>query len=393
MTAAEQTTRQAPRRGGASERLLTVEHLSVGFPTDDGVVNAVRDLSFTLDSGEVLGVVGESGSGKSVSSMALMGLLPKTANITGSINYRGKELVGIDKQGIRKIRGNSIAMIFQDPMTSLNPVFTVGWQLAEAYRAHHRDSSKRKAWARAVEVLEMVGIPQPDRRASQYPHEFSGGMRQRVVIAMVVINNPDLIIADEPTTALDVTVQAQILETLLDIRRQTGGAIIMITHDLGVVAGMVDRLQVMYAGTMVESGVVDDVFERPRMPYTVGLLGSNPNPSKLGQRLTPIQGAPPSLVNLPTGCAFSPRCPLVIEECVQSEPELLDAGSGGHSARCHRTEHLLTLADPQSLFVREEIGSEEPLAAMLEADPAASVQGHIGHGETAGSDEQEASTS
>lgn len=344
---------------GLSGPLLSIDHLGVRFPTDDGVVNAVRDLSFTLDAGEVLGVVGESGSGKSVSSMAIMGLLPKTAQITGSINYRGRELIGLDVGEARKIRGNSVSMIFQDPMTSLNPVFTVGWQLAEAYRAHH-EVSKRVAWQKAVEALALVGIPQPNRRAAQYPHEFSGGMRQRVVIAMAIINDPDLIIADEPTTALDVTVQAQILETLLKIRQETGGAIIMITHDLGVVAGMVDRVQVMYAGTVVESGDIEDVFERPRMPYTVGLLGSNPNPTRLGKRLTPIKGVPPSLVNLPSGCPFSPRCPLVEQECVEVEPELVESGAGGqhgHFSRCHRTEYLVSLTDPQLLFEQSEIGS------------------------------------
>src|SRR3954470_17726294 len=275
----------APESAGntsSSEKLLTVKDLSVDFPTDDGVVHAVRNVSFTLGPGEVLGVVGESGSGKSVSSMAIMGLLPKTANVTGSIRFKDRELVGLDYKQMMPVRGNNISMIFQDPMTSLNPVYTVGWQLAEAYKAHH-DVSKKAAWAKAVDSLELVGIPQPDRRASQYPHEFSGGMRQRVMIAMAIINDPDVIVADEPTTALDVTVQAQILDTLLGIRDETNAGIIAITHDLGVVAGMVDRVQVMYGGTVVEQGGVDEVFEAQRMPYTVGLLGSIPNPSLLGK--------------------------------------------------------------------------------------------------------------
>jgi peptide/nickel transport system ATP-binding protein len=315
----------------------------------------------------VLGVVGESGSGKSVSSMALMGLLPKTAVVTGSVKFNGRELVGLPYKKLQQVRGNGIAMIFQDPMTSLNPVFTVGWQLAEAYRAHH-DVSKKAAMRKAVEALDLVGIPQPDRRAESYPHEFSGGMRQRAVIAMSIINDPDLIIADEPTTALDVTVQAQILETLLRIRDETSAAIIVITHDLGVVAGMVDRVQVMYGGTVVESGPVTDVFDSPRMPYTVGLIGSIPHVGLVGKRLTPIKGAPPSLMNLPNGCSFSPRCPLVAEVCHEVEPDLLDTDRPDHSARCHRWQDLVALENPQALFVHEEIGSMEDAAVLLIAD-------------------------
>ncbi|ASO18504.1 peptide/nickel transport system ATP-binding protein [Actinoalloteichus hoggarensis] len=350
-----------------SEELLTVSELSVGFPTDDGVVHAVRNLSFSLRRGEVLGIVGESGSGKSVSSMALMGLLPKTARVTGSIRFADQEIVGIEPRKLEKIRGNDIAMIFQDPMTSLNPVFTVGWQLSEAYRAHHK-VPKKVAWAKAVEVLELVGIPQPDRRAKQFPHEFSGGMRQRVVIAMAVINDPDLIIADEPTTALDVTVQAQVLETLIRIKDETNAGIMLITHDLGVVAGMVDRVQVMYGGTIVESGGVDEVFETPRMPYTVGLLGSIPNPEQLGQPLTPIKGTPPSLLNLPTGCTFAPRCPLAIDECRAAEPELRPIAGGRHASRCIRWDELGTLGDAKQLFVHDEIGNIENPAVLVEVD-------------------------
>ncbi|MFD5831670.1 ABC transporter ATP-binding protein [Lentzea sp. NPDC060358] len=358
--------------------LLSVKDLSVTFPTDDGDVRAVRNVSFDLNAGDVLGIVGESGSGKSVSSMAIMGLLPKNAVIEGSIRYRGEELNGRTYKQMQPFRSKHISMIFQDPMTSLNPVYTVGWQLAETYRAHH-DVSKKAAWAKAVEALELVGIPQPDKRAGQYPHEFSGGMRQRVVIAMAIINDPSVIIADEPTTALDVTVQAQILDTMLRLQSETDAAIIMITHDLGVVAGMVNRVQVMYGGTVVESGPVDDVFERPRMPYTVGLLGSVPNPATLGKRLTPIKGAPPSLVNLPSGCSFSPRCPLVADVCHEWEPELEEAGPK-HSTRCHRWEHLATVENPQRLFLHDEIGTVENPAAFAAANPDESLEVTAVHG-------------
>ncbi|MEU7531128.1 ABC transporter ATP-binding protein [Saccharothrix sp. NPDC042600] len=364
-------------QGAGGDKLLKVENLSVDFPTDDGTVHAVRDVSFSLGAGEVLGIVGESGSGKSVSSMAIMGLLPKTAQIGGSIKFKGRELVGLSYKQMQPVRGNGVAMIFQDPMTSLNPVYTVGWQLAEAYLAHH-DVSKKAAWAKAVEALELVGIPQPDRRASQYPHEFSGGMRQRAMIAMSIINDPDVIIADEPTTALDVTVQAQILDTLLRIRDETSAGIMIITHDLGVVAGMVDRVQVMYGGTVVEQGTVDEVFEAQRMPYTVGLLGSIPNPQLLGKRLTPIKGAPPSLMNLPQGCSFSPRCPLAIDECRETEPQLLETDRIGHFARCHRSAHLATIENPQRLFAHEEIGVVENPAALTMANPDIPVAEDLG---------------
>ena len=354
--------------GVAGERLLTVDDLSVDFNTDDGVVHAVRHVTFNLDRGEVLGVVGESGSGKSVSSMAIMGLLPRTAKVTGSIDFNGRELVGLSYNAMRSVRGNGIAMIFQDPMTSLNPVFTVGWQLAEAYRAHH-DVSKKAARTKAVETLDLVGIPQPDRRAQQYPHEFSGGMRQRAMIAMSIINDPDLIIADEPTTALDVTVQAQILETLLRIRDETSAAIIVITHDLGVIAGMVDRVQVMYGGTVVEAAEVNELFEAPRMPYTVGLIGSIPHVGLVGKRLTPIKGAPPSLMNLPSGCSFSPRCPLAIDVCRETEPDLLDTDRSAHVSRCHRWKDLAETENPQKLFAHEEIGTIEDALILQLANP------------------------
>lgn len=333
----------------AADAALSVRDLSVAFPTEDGTVHAVRNISYDLRPGEVLGVVGESGSGKSVSSMALMGLLPKTAKITGSVKFGDTELIGMPDKQLRRIRGNGIAMIFQDPMTSLNPVYTVGWQLAEAYRAHHK-VNKQQAWRRAIEVLDIVGIPQSDRRAKQYPFEFSGGMRQRAMIAMAVINDPSIIIADEPTTALDVTVQAQVLDTLRQMRDEFSAAIIMITHDLGVVTGIADRVQVMYAGTMVESGAVASVFVRPRMPYTVGLLSSIPRAETVGTRLTPIKGAPPSLVNMPPGCPFSPRCPLARADCLDGEPDLVEVDEVNHLARCKHWDEVAA-SDPRQMFI------------------------------------------
>jgi peptide/nickel transport system ATP-binding protein len=330
--------------------LLEVKGLTVGFPTEDGIVHAVRDVSYELAPGEVLGVVGESGSGKSVSSMALMGLLPQSAKITGSIKFHGEELIGRAPRYLRSIRGNKVTMIFQDPMTALNPVYSVGWQLSEAVLTH-RDVSKKQAWDRAVELLDLVGIPQPGARAEAYPHEFSGGMRQRAMIAMAIANEPEIIIADEPTTALDVTVQAQILELLNKIKEETHAAIILITHDLGVVAGMVDRMMVMYAGTVVESGSVNDVFYEPRMPYTVGLLGSIPRLDAAdGGKLLPIRGAPPSLINLPPGCPFSPRCPLARQECLDAEPTLAATTSVEHLASCFFSDEVAVLDDPLVLF-------------------------------------------
>ena len=331
------------------EVALSVRDLSVSFPTDDGLVRAVRSVSFDLHAGEVLGVVGESGSGKSVSSMAIMGLLPTSARIEGSVRFGDTEIVGLKERGLRRIRGDGIAMIFQDPMTSLNPVYNIGRQLAEAYRAHHK-ASDAAVQKRVLDVLDTVGIPQPDRRAKQFPHEFSGGMRQRVMIAMAVINDPKIIIADEPTTALDVTVQAQILDTLEHLKNATSAAIIMITHDLGVISGIADRVQVMYAGTMVETGVVRTVFKAPRMPYTVGLLASIPHPDAIGQRLTPIKGSPPSLVNIAPGCMFAPRCPLVTHECTTAEPDLIPMESDDHRARCIHTDEVAAEPDPRRLF-------------------------------------------
>jgi peptide/nickel transport system ATP-binding protein len=326
------------------DALLVVDDLTVTFPTDDGLVKAVRGVTYTVRSGEALGIVGESGSGKSVSSMAVMGLLPKNARITGSIRFRGRELIGLEDREYAKLRGNKIAMIFQDPLTSLNPVYSIGFQIAEAVLAHH-DISKQAALERAVELLGIVGIPFPEQRINNYPHELSGGMRQRVVIAIAMANDPDVIIADEPTTALDVTVQAQVLEALEAARRQTGAALILITHDLGVIAGHAERISVMYAGKLVETGTTEDVFYRPRMPYTLGLLGSLPRlDQQERERLTPIKGSPPSLLNLPPGCPFTPRCPIAEDLCDRDEPELLLVEGTGHAAACHFRNRVAEVA-------------------------------------------------
>jgi peptide/nickel transport system ATP-binding protein len=341
----------APEDAGAHDPdlLLKVEDLTVGFPTDDGLVRAVRGVSYELRRGEALGIVGESGSGKSVTSLAVMGLLPQTAKISGSAKVLGREVIGLGDAAMSKIRGNDIAMIFQDPLTSLNPAFTVGFQLAEAVLTH-KDISKKQAHRRAVELLDLVGIPFPEQRAHAYPHELSGGMRQRVVIAIAMANNPDVIIADEPTTALDVTVQAQVMEALQAARRETGAAMVLITHDLGVIAGHVDRVNVMYAGALVESGTVDDIFYTPRMPYTLGLLGGLPRmDATRHERLAPILGTPPSLLNLPPGCPFAPRCPMAEDICREQEPPLTPVEGGPHAAACHFSDQLEGLA-PTDLF-------------------------------------------
>ncbi len=291
-----------------------------------------------------------------------MGLLPSTARITGSATFRGQELLGVKDREVRSLRGRKMAMIFQDPMTSMNPVYPVGKQLAEAVRAHHRVDPKT-AKKRAIEMLDLVGIPQARTRADAYPHEFSGGMRQRAMIAMAIINNPDIIIADEPTTALDVTVQAQILETLLEVKDEVNAAIILITHDLGVIAGTADRVNVMYAGRVVESGTTPQIFDTPRMPYSAGLLGSIPSVTTVGTVLTPIKGAPPSLISPPEGCPFVARCPLAIDECHTHEPDLLETDQLRHVAACIRWESLVGLEDPRSMFRTQD----EPVAATTGA--------------------------
>ena len=337
----------------SGEALLEVENLTVSFPTDEGIVQAVRGVSFSLEPGRVLGIAGESGSGKSVTTLAIMGLLPKSARVAGSVRFDGRELLKLSERQLETVRGRRISVIFQDPMTSLNPVYTVGWQVAEAIQMH-QDVSKKQAWSRAIELLELVGIPRAAERAQSYPHEFSGGMQQRVVIATAMANDPDVIIADEPTTALDVTVQAQVLDALKAAQKETNAAVIFITHDLAAMAGIADEIIIMYAGKPVESAPTDEIFYSPRMPYTVGLLASLPRlDTDASEPLRPIPGSPPHVIDLPPGCPFTPRCPLARERCHEEEPELRPFGEG-HLTACHFAEEL------------ESRGGEEIFAPIAE---------------------------
>lgn len=326
----------------SSAPLLQVSDLHVTFPSEDGLVRAVRGVNLDVARGEVVALVGESGSGKSVTSTALMGLLDDSAQVQGSVRMHGTELLGRSDSYMSKIRGTQISMVFQDPLSALTPVYTVGAQIVEALKIH-TSLSDSQAWKRAVELLDLVGIPNPAVRAKAYPHEFSGGMRQRAVIAIAIANNPDLIIADEPTTALDVTIQAQILELLKTAQKETGAGVIMITHDLGVVAGMADRVAVMYAGRIVETGPVNEIFYRPRMPYTIGLLGSLPRlDARKESALATVEGNPPSLLALPPGCPFSLRCPMAIDACRAEEPHLVAIDGGSHASACLRQDEIAT---------------------------------------------------
>jgi peptide/nickel transport system ATP-binding protein len=352
------TSPASPAPSGTGAPLLEISHLSVRFPTADGLVKAVTDLSYTVEAGKTLGIVGESGSGKSVSSMAVLGLHDaKRTQLEGSIKLNGTELLGASDHEMRRIRGREVAMIFQDALTALHPFYTVGRQISEGYRLHH-SVSKKVARRRAIEMLDRVGIPQPDRRVDDYPHQFSGGMRQRAMIAMALVNDPTLLIADEPTTALDVTVQAQILDLLQDLQREFGSAIILITHDLGVVAEMADEVLVMYGGRAVEKGPTKEILVHPSMPYTWGLLSSVPDmEGDVDQPLVPIPGLPPSLLNPPTGCPFNPRCTYQDKVggdlCATVLPELVQGRTPDHLRRCHIT-------NPDAVFLEIAQQSEVP---------------------------------
>ncbi|GAA3447275.1 ABC transporter ATP-binding protein [Planomonospora venezuelensis] len=322
----------------APSAFLELRDLRIHFPTEDGLVKSVDGLSFKLERGKTLGIVGESGSGKSVTSLGILGLHKGgRAKISGEIWLDGEELVGASQDHVRTLRGKKMAMIFQDPLSSMHPFYTVGQQIIEAYRIHH-DVSKAVARKHAIDMLGRVGIPQPDKRVDSYPHEFSGGMRQRAMIAMALSCDPELLIADEPTTALDVTVQAQILDLMLDLQREFNSALIVITHDLGVVAELSDDILVMYGGKCIEYGTAEDIFYRPEHPYTWGLLGSMPRLDREPtDRLMPIKGTPPSLINVPSGCAFNPRCPYAgrtAGKATTEVPQLLET-EGGHLVRCH----------------------------------------------------------
>ncbi|MGH3690672.1 MAG: ABC transporter ATP-binding protein [Microbacterium sp.] len=323
--------------------VLSVRDLRVSFASEAGRVDAVRGVSFDLEAGKTLGIVGESGSGKSVTSLAVMGLLDENAKISGSIMFDGQELLGKTDAQLSAIRGNGISMVFQDPLTSLTPVYTIGTQLIEALTVHRKLSIK-EATARSIDLLKLVGITEPEKRMKSFPHEFSGGMRQRVVIAIAMANDPKLIIADEPTTALDVTIQAQILDLIEKAQAETGAAVMMITHDMGVVARTADDVMVMYAGKPVEQAPVRELFHQTRMPYSIGLLGAIPRVDKAEKEpLTPIKGNPPLLINLPNACPFADRCPIVMDACRTSEPELLPVLTGGgeeHRAACIRSNEI-----------------------------------------------------
>ena len=329
--------------------LLEVRDLHVHFPTHDGLVKAVDGVSFAIEEGETLGVVGESGSGKSVTFMTVMGLINReSAQVSGEVLFRGTDLLALPEGQLRRIRGDSVGMVFQDPMTSLHPMFRVGDQIAEGVRAH-RNVSGAVADEMAVDALRKVGIPAPEQRARQYPHEFSGGMRQRAMIAMALVLDPDLLIADEPTTALDVTVQAQILELIAEMKDRLGIGVVLISHNMGVIADVAQKMMIMYAGRPVETGTRDEIFLAPRHPYAWGLLESIPRPDIRVERLVPIEGSPPSLIHLPPGCAFHPRCPHRFDRCDREEPPLTDADGSGHRDAC-----LLSVEDKRRLWAERQ---------------------------------------
>ena len=341
MTACE--TLSIPPSASVPDPVLSIKDLTVEFQTEDGVVHAVDGVTYDVFAGETLGIVGESGSGKSVSMMSLLSLIPQGKIVRGEAWFKGRSLMTMPKDELRRLRGGDMAMIFQDPMTSLNPVLEVGFQISEAIETHNPGISSGEARRRGIELLRIVGVPNPEKRYDQYPHEFSGGMRQRAMIAMAIANEPSVLIADEPTTALDVTIQAQIIEVLKTAQQTTHAATILITHDLGLVAELADRVIVMYAGRVVESGDVRTIFASPRHPYTVGLMESLPGLTIDDDSLRPIPGQPPSLIMRPPGCAFHPRCALSNGRalCRTQVPELRNVGDSGHSSACHYSEELV----------------------------------------------------
>jgi peptide/nickel transport system ATP-binding protein len=337
--------------------LLEISDLHVSFQTADGIVRAVRGLSFSVDRGQTLGIVGESGSGKSVSTQTIMGLT-RGARVSGTALFEGRDLLKMTPEELRQIRGLKIGMIFQDPLSSLHPYYRVGWQIAEMIRAHEKHTSKAAARIRAIDLLRLVGIPQPDRRVDDFPHQFSGGMRQRAMIAMAMALNPAVLIADEPTTALDVTVQAQVLQVMKRLQAEFGTAIIMITHDLGVIAEMADDVVVMYAGAAMEKAPRRELFLANHHPYTEGLLESLPGYGGERKRLQPIAGQPPSLINLPRGCPFSPRCPYVMDKCRVEEPALTPVGSDPrHLSACWLPHHPDDRASLRAQMASEKLAS------------------------------------
>jgi oligopeptide transport system ATP-binding protein len=374
MAAEPQTTTSATTSGAQALRhgqpLLEVKNLKTQFFTQDGVVKAVDDVSFYVMPGETLGVVGESGSGKSMTGLSIMRLIPNPPGkiVNGEVIFNGRDVLKMSEEQVRGIRGNDIAMIFQDPMTSLNPVLTINRQISESLQLH-MGMNKEQAKARSVELLEMVGIPNASERVDQYPHQFSGGMRQRVMIAMALSCNPKLLIADEPTTALDVTIQAQILDLMRTLQSETGAGVLMITHSMGVVAGMADRVQVMYAGHIVETATTEEIFANPRHPYTVGLMKSIPRlDATKKEKLQPIRGLPPDLIDLPDMCPFVPRCNYAREKCEQKNPPLMEVGPGHYSA-CWFWEEVHAGDDQDA--VAQKYGHPEPSIASNDFNPNA----------------------
>jgi peptide/nickel transport system ATP-binding protein len=358
------TTMVSPEASASTGRsFLDVVDLSVAFPTEDGIVQAVNGVSFSVERDRTLAIVGESGSGKSVTSQAIMGLINrKAAQISGQVWLNGEDIVTAEDDEIRKLRGDTMAMIFQDPLSSLHPYYSIGKQLVEAIRVH-QDVNKSDAKRQAVGMLDRVGIPAPDKRIDDYPHQLSGGMRQRVMIAMALVNSPQLLIADEPTTALDVTVQAQILELIKDLQREFHTAVVIITHDLGVVAEVADEVVVMYGGQLVERGGVDEIYRAPQMPYTLGLLASVPRMVRIeNERLEPIPGSPPSLINLPSGCVFRPRCTfsdqVPDDRCRAERPDLMPLASSDHFVRCFLSP------EQRQAAAQRRLGRGQPEAAQ-----------------------------